>query len=87
MKTPQQKIEKRVTSLEEVNTAADEKALDDKTISLKEVYERVIALETKMDIMYDNNKETEKKFVNYVLLIIVLEIVNIFVHAFIGLLK
>lgn len=66
------KLEKRVADLEGVNDIADEKAHDDRTITLKEVYERVISLETRLDIMYKENKETTARFrgITYIILIL-----------------
>lgn len=55
------------------------------TISKKELFERLIALETKIDLIDRDNQRMDKKFSLLVVLVVVLEIVNILVHALVRL--
>lgn len=76
------KTEERLTNLETVNEVAEKKALDDRTISTKEIYERLIILETKFDSMDKDNKRVENKFTFAVIIVAILEIANLLVHVF-----
>ena len=59
--------------------------LDDKPqiITIKEIFERCVALETKMDIQTKVNEDTNKKFSVLAVVIIVLECINFIWNAFI----
>lgn len=78
----EKKLEKRVAKLEKVNVVAEDKALDDRTITLKEVYERIIALETRFDITMENDQKTKNTFTKWVVMIVVLEIINLILHLY-----
>lgn len=69
-------VEARVVSLEEHNAVAEQKAADDRTISLKEIYERVIALETRLDMIMADNKSINMKFTNLTYVMLVMLTVN-----------
>lgn len=80
------KIETRVGKLEARNKAADVKSIDDKTISIKEVYERIVALETRFDILMDDNRSTSSRFLKYVYSLLFLSITNLVISILIYLL-
>jgi hypothetical protein len=48
------------------------------TITLKEVYERVVALETKLEHIDESAAQTRVRFRNYVYMILGISILNIF---------
>lgn len=53
------------------------------TITTKEVYERLIVLETKFDLMDKHNQRMDKKFTSAVVIVVILECINILVHMFV----
>ena len=53
----------------------------DKEITIKEVFERVVVLETKFEHSLEENKKTTKRFSWYVLIILLLEVANLIVQA------
>lgn len=50
-------------------------------LTLKEVFERLVIMETKLTAMTDESKKTKRLFQNYVLIMVILLITNIFVHV------
>lgn len=54
--------------------------MEDK-ISLKEIYGKVIALEAKFDMMGEESKRTNKQFVKYALIIIIISVSAIIENA------
>lgn len=70
-------IIKRVGEIEQRNEEKDQQALDDRTITVKEVYERVIQVETKLDMNLRDNRLSAHRFTWYVLLLIFLLAINI----------
>ena len=54
--------------------------MEDK-ISLKEIYGKVIALEAKFDMMEQERKTTNKQFVRYALIIIIISVSAIVENA------
>lgn len=67
----------RVEDIEKRNDKVDQQAVDDRTITVKEVYERVIQLETKFDFSTQTNKQTTRQFTWFALAISVFEIINL----------
>lgn len=53
-------------------------------ISKKELFEKLIILETELIGMRSENKRTTRMFTLYVWWILVLTVINIVVHAFLG---
>jgi hypothetical protein len=53
----------------------------DEKISLKEIYGKVIALEAKFDMMNQESKQTNKQFVRYALIIIIISVSAIIENA------
>lgn len=49
-------------------------------IDIKELFERVVTIETKLDLINEENKKTRNKFTGFVTVIIVLEVINLVVH-------
>lgn len=90
----------RLNQLEDRNTAADEQAHDEQTITIKEVYERVVALEVKYDgdtvysygyMKIAENRKTTKQFLGYVYFLaaiavtdILFSIIAIYIHITMG---
>lgn len=81
----------RLNRLEERNLVADKQAKDDRVITIKEVYERVVALEVKYDMKIAENRKNTRMFVKYVYLLSFLTIVDItlslftiYLHMFVG---
>lgn len=81
----------RLNKLEERNVVADKQAKDDRVITIKEVFERVIALEVKYDMKIVDDRKNTKKFEKYVyflsfltILDIALTLVAIYLHSYMG---
>lgn len=51
-----------------------------KILSLKELFERLIVLETKLDMITVNDKSTKDRFTVYVAILLTLELINIFLQ-------
>ena len=49
-------------------------------LTLKEVFERLIVMETKLTAMSDDSKKTKRAFQSYVLIMVILLIMNISIH-------
>jgi len=49
-------------------------------LTLKEVFERLIVMETKLTAMSDDSKKTKRAFQSYVLIMVILLITNIAIH-------
>lgn len=54
--------------------------IDNNEISIKELYERLIAIEVRMDEMKLRQNRNTQRFTWYVAILIVLNIFNIFIH-------
>lgn len=67
----------RLNKLEERNVVADKQAKDDRVITIKEVFERVIALEVKYDMKIVDDRKNTKKFEKYVYFLSFLTILDI----------
>ena len=67
----------RLEQLEDRNTAADLQAQDDRVITLKEVYQRVIALEVKYDFKIKEDRNNTRRFVRFVYILILFSTVDI----------
>ena len=83
----QTKLEKRVTSLEGVNTTAKKKRHDGAVITLKEVFERVIRVDEQAKMIDERTREMEersiedtKKFTAYAVTVIFLQVVNLLLY-------
>ena len=50
-------MDKRLTDLENKNYVAEQRAEEGRTITVKEVFERVVALEARLDALRNENKE------------------------------
>lgn len=50
-------------------------------ISKKELFEKLITLETQLAEMRKDSKRTTQQFTGYALWILILTVINIFVHA------
>lgn len=82
----------RLDQLEERNTATDLQAQDDRVITLKEVYERVIALEVKYDLKLIENRKNTLMFKRYVYILsflsffvdIAFSLLAIYIHTNMG---
>jgi hypothetical protein len=81
----------RLNKLEDRNVEADRQAKDDRVITIKEVFERVIALEVKYDMKIVDDRKNTKKFEKYVyflsfltILDIALTLVAIYLHSYMG---
>ena len=55
--------------------------MDDEKITKKELFEKIIEVKTKIDLLDDRGKRTNHTFTLYVYLIFLLQIINIFIHA------
>lgn len=71
------KMEERIVNLEDRNAAQDIKEKDDRTITLKELYERIIVLETRLESIYLESKNSTGKFVLFTYAILGLLIINV----------
>lgn len=67
----------RLDQLEDRNTATDLQAKDDRVITLKEVFERVIALEVKYDLKIKEDRINTKRFTWFVYMLALFSIVDI----------
>lgn len=67
----------RLEQLEDRNTKIDQKAHDDRVITLKEVYERVIAIEVKYDLKVREDRTNTKRFVWFVYALVLLSVFDI----------
>lgn len=70
-------INTRLNQLEERNTAIDVRAKDNRTITIKEVYERLISLEVKYDMKLVENRKNTRLFLRYVYLLLFLALIDI----------
>lgn len=70
-------IKDRVTDLEDRNTATDQVVEEGRTITVKEVFERVVALETRLDLLREESKEIAGRFAVISFSIVVLSLANI----------
>lgn len=52
-------------------------------ITIKEVYERVVALEIKFDTVVNNNHRTTKKFTGFVYFLILMILIDMFIDILI----
>lgn len=81
----------RLNKLEDRNVEADKQAKDDRVITLKEVYERVIALEVKYDLKLIDDRRNTLMFKRYVYILsflsfvdILFSVVAIYIHTVMG---
>lgn len=51
--------------------------MENGNLTLKEVFERLIVMETKLTAMSDDSKKTKRAFQSYVLIMVILLITNI----------
>lgn len=51
-------------------------------ITLKELFERLVVMETKLTAMSSDSKNTKRLFQNYVFIMVILLVANIFLHVF-----
>lgn len=49
-------------------------------LTLKEVFERLVVMETKLTAISNDGKKTKRTFQNYVLIMVILLITNIAIH-------
>ena len=54
--------------------------MENGTLTLKEVFDRLIVMETKLTAMSDDSKKTKRAFQSYVLIMVILLITNIAIH-------
>lgn len=54
--------------------------MENGNLTLKEVFERLIVMETKLTAMSDDSKKTKRAFQSYVLIMVILLITNIAIH-------
>lgn len=54
--------------------------MENGNLTLKEVFERLIVMETKLTAMSDDSKKTKRAFQSYVLIMVILLIMNISIH-------
>lgn len=52
------------------------------TITIKEVFERVVKLEALMTVIEQRNRKTVKNFTVFSWTIVVLELINMYIHYF-----
>lgn len=56
-------------------------AVDDGVITKKELFERLLTIENKVQFNTETNRKTEKRFLRYAVLILILEVFNLIVHT------
>lgn len=50
-------------------------------LTIKEVFERLVIMETKLTAISDESRKTKRLFQTYVLIMVILLITNILIHA------
>ncbi len=76
-------MEQRVSGLEDKNIVAEQKAEEGRTITVKEVFERVVALEARLDALRNENKEIANRFTVITYIILALLLTNLVISILI----
>lgn len=70
-------VKERVEELENKNVVSEEKALSERTITVKEIYERLILLEGKLEAGRQEDKVIATRFTQYIAVIFFLILLDV----------